>query len=260
MNKRKTKSGQGAMAIKKYKYEDNLNFLLPHIQHRSTITTIESENEETQNEVEAIESAQNTTHDETEQANTDQQQQAQRSLASLQPNFTPATDPNPNPHSTAQFTSSKSRNRRQIIPQSQPSASSTLMEYIIKNNEKSKTQVIHPIDAFFNSLAATTKSFSPYYQHVAKGKIFAVIQDLEWEQLSANPSSYTSSMSGTSSCISTQECTPVPMATPRSPKMTPLVPTPLESTPPEPIGTTSTTVLLDNNNMMSSFFSQFSDK
>lgn len=230
INKRKTKSGQGATIIKKYKYEDNLNFLLPHVQDRHTITSIENEQTQvsTDNEIEIID-----TH----------QQQQQQPLANLQPSkFTPLTDPKPNPQETAQFTRSKNRNRR-LIPQSQPSASTTLMEYIIKNNEKTK-QDIHPIDAFFNGLAATIKKFSPYYQHLAKGKIFAVVQELEWEQLSAEP------MSGTSSDFSSPVYTPLSIATPPTP--TPPEPTPLGPTP-----FTSTAAILKDN--MSTYFSEFTE-
>ncbi|CAG5049444.1 unnamed protein product [Parnassius apollo] len=164
-NKRKTKSRQGAVAIKKYKYEESLNVLLPHIQDRNTITSIESENEETQNET--VTSPVTTP---TETINSDeQQQQEDRSPAISETNFTPPADPNPYPLSTTQFTRSgnsnrnatvaTTHNRRRIVPQSQSSASSALMEYILKNKEKSNTQDIHPIDAFFNGLAATIKSF-----------------------------------------------------------------------------------------------------
>ncbi|CAG4941141.1 unnamed protein product, partial [Parnassius apollo] len=258
-NKRKTKSGQGAVAIKKYKYEESLNFLLPHIQDRNTITSIESENEETQNETVT---SPVTTPNET--INTDeQQQQEDRSPAISEPNFTPPADPNPYPPSTAQFTRSGNRNRnatvatahncRRIVPQSPSSASSALMEYILKNKEKSNTQDIHPIDAFFNGLAAIIKSFSPYYQHLAKGRIFAVVQDLEWEQLSSEPSSYTSPMSGTTSASSTNSRSvyaPAPMTTPTpTPESTPTEPTPSEPSPSE------LTPLEFNN--LSTLFSEF---
>lgn len=207
-----------------------MNFLLPHIQDRNTITSIESENEETQNETVT---SPVTTPDETI---TDEQQQPEdRSPAISDPNFTPPAAPNLNPPSTTHFTrygnrnrNATAQNRRRIVPQSQSSASSALMEYILKNKEQSTTQDIHPIDAFFNGLAATIKSFSPYYQHLAKGRIFAVVQDLEWEQLSAEPSSYTSPMSGTTSASPTNS-TPVPMTTPTPPlESMPTQPTPLE--------------------------------
>jgi hypothetical protein len=42
LNRRKTKSGQAAGSnIKKYKYEEVLQFLMPHIHERSTISSIE---------------------------------------------------------------------------------------------------------------------------------------------------------------------------------------------------------------------------
>jgi len=52
------------------------------------------------------------------------------------------------------------------------------MKYIIANNKK-QTDYEHPIDAFLESLAPTVKNFPPYYQHLAKGKIFSVVQEIE---------------------------------------------------------------------------------
>lgn len=98
------------------------------------------------------------------------------------------------------------------------------MEYIIKNNEKPQ-QEIHPIDSFFNCVAATIKKFPPYYQHLAEGKIFAIVQDLEWQQLSQP--SYTSPISecGTSSSTSTMPMyTALPIATPPIPTSTESMP------------------------------------
>lgn len=61
-----------------------------------------------------------------------------------------------------------------------------LMEYLIKKQD--------PIDAFLSSLAPTLKSFSPQYQHLAKGKIFAIVHELEAQQLNqAFTPPYTSS-------------------------------------------------------------------
>lgn len=247
MNKRKSKSGQGAAVIKKYKYEEILSFLLPHVQERQTITNIESENELTQDETEPMQSTQATTVHEEEIANVDQRQQEQEPSVILQPNSTPLTDPKTTLQSTAQTARFNKRNRRSVPNhQPQPYASNTLMEYILKNNEI-PNQDINPIDAFFNGLAATIKKFSPYYQHVAKGKIFAVVQDLEWEQLqSAEPS--TSSMSGQSlSYNSTPVYSPLPIQTPPTP-------TPSDQTTREPTPSTSTTVL---DISLPGYFSQF---
>ncbi|KAL4152914.1 hypothetical protein QTP88_000747 [Uroleucon formosanum] len=72
-------------------------------------------------------------------------------------------------------------------------ASSVLMKYILDNetnDEPKATSYAHPIDTFFQGLAATVKTFSPEYQHMAKNKLFGIVSDLEWAQLqnkSANP-------------------------------------------------------------------------
>lgn len=53
-------------------------------------------------------------------------------------------------------------------------ASSVLIKYLLDNeNNCSKTAYdMHPIDTFFSSLAVTTKTFSPEYQHMTKNKFF----------------------------------------------------------------------------------------
>lgn len=67
-------------------------------------------------------------------------------------------------------------------------ASSVLMQYILDsaNNESKETTHAHPIDSFFNGLAATVKTFSPEYQFMAKSKLFSIVSDLEWAQLQNN--------------------------------------------------------------------------
>lgn len=60
-------------------------------------------------------------------------------------------------------------------------ASSVLMQYLL--DEPKATSREHPIDIFFQGLAATVKTFSPEYQHMAKTKMFAILSELEWAQL-----------------------------------------------------------------------------
>lgn len=59
----------------------------------------------------------------------------------------------------------------------------TLLDYLLDKIKKEKRTDQHPIDAFLNGIAATIKNFSPYYQHLAKSKIFEVVQQLELLQL-----------------------------------------------------------------------------
>ncbi|CAH2268702.1 transcription factor Adf-1-like [Pararge aegeria] len=180
LNKRKTKSGQ-AVYIKKYKYEEELEFLLPHIQNRNTVSNeYESVSEESRHDIESNETAEN----------------------DYDVPIVPLTDNRTHNHSTSQSTlqnitqvnASQSRKRHRnhasrSLEQPSASVSQTIMEYIINNN-KEKAENLHPIDAFLKGLAPTVKQFSPYYQHLARGRIFQVVQDLELEQLSAEPKSF----------------------------------------------------------------------
>lgn len=70
-------------------------------------------------------------------------------------------------------------------------SSSVTMKYLI-DSDKHKSKLMysslspstdHPIDIFFNGLAATVKTFSPEYQHMAKAKLFSMVSELEWSHL-----------------------------------------------------------------------------
>jgi len=58
------------------------------------------------------------------------------------------------------------------------------MKYIFENN---KNNYKHPIDAFLEVLAPILKKLPPYYQHLAKGKIFSFVQGLEGQELLGSP-------------------------------------------------------------------------
>ncbi|KAL4126736.1 hypothetical protein QTP88_010945 [Uroleucon formosanum] len=71
------------------------------------------------------------------------------------------------------------------IPPSE-TASSSLMKYILeKKNEENLKEKNEPsaIDQFFLSMCSTVKQFSPYHQHLAKTKIFAIVSEIELENL-----------------------------------------------------------------------------
>lgn len=65
-------------------------------------------------------------------------------------------------------------------------ASSVLMKYIVESDKESKTN--DPIDLFFQSVAATVKKFSPYYQNMCKTKVFSIVSELEMTQILENTS------------------------------------------------------------------------
>lgn len=159
LNRRKTKSGQAADSnVKKYKYEEVLQFLTPHIHERSTISSIQqpSENDSDMVTSQVTASADDETREEISASN--------RNADIHQPE---------NPR----------KKRKITVPET---ASSVLMKYIIENNTK-QNDYKHPIDAFLEGLAPTLKNLPPYYQHLAKGKIFSVVQELEGQALFGSP-------------------------------------------------------------------------
>lgn len=141
----------------------------------------------------------------------------------------------------------RNRTVTQASPQQTESASNTLMKYIIERNQKSQTDV-HPVDAFFQGLSPTVKTFSPYYQHLAKGRIFSIVQELEYAHLnSPRPTSATPPCSLPTCATPTQS---------QSPWTTPnqqVSETPPNKTPATEAETATT------SNMMGTFFSQFNE-
>lgn len=92
-----------------------------------------------------------------------------------------------------QFTKSPKRNslKKKKLEKTE-TASSVLMKYLVES-DKQETNVTandHPIDIFFNSLAATVKTFSPEYQHIAKSKLFNVVSELEWAHLQSKNTNF----------------------------------------------------------------------
>lgn len=80
-------------------------------------------------------------------------------------------------------------------------ASSFLMKYILESKKETANQRPDPIDTFLSGIASTLKGLNPYFQNIAKTKIFEVAQSLEMEQIvqnqqSTSPASVRSETSG----------------------------------------------------------------
>jgi hypothetical protein len=111
LNRRKTKSGQAAGSnAKRYKYEEVLQFLMPHIQERSTISSIEQPSE---NDSDMVNSQ--------VMASTDDETREEISASNRNADIHQPETP---------------RKKRKIaLPET---ASSALIKYIIENNKKTK--------------------------------------------------------------------------------------------------------------------------
>ena len=51
------------------------------------------------------------------------------------------------------------------------------------NEERQAEPPVDPIDAFFKSIAATVKTFSPYHQNTCKLRIFATVSEAEMTEI-----------------------------------------------------------------------------
>lgn len=139
---KKGKSHKVTSKIKKYKYEDNLQFVIPYFVENNSICKVDDEQSQSvKSEEEQTESKQNSVR-------------TKKSLAI----------------------------KRKLSEQELNTPN--LTKYTVQRDEDDNP---HPIDAFLTGVSATVKNFTPYYQHLAKGRIFEVVQELELQQLPHTP-------------------------------------------------------------------------
>jgi len=167
IKRNKTTSGQAAQKkIKKYKYEDNLQFLQEFLQERDTITNIScnlSDSSEEDGNTEEIQDPQNDTSMNNEILKTNQCV-----------NDDIWKKPNP---------IKKKQSATTGICQQPETASTSLMKYLLEKKETRKESDIDPVDAFLKGIGATLKTFDPYSLNLAKSKIFNAVQDIEMTQI-----------------------------------------------------------------------------
>ena len=65
-----------------------------------------------------------------------------------------------------------------------------MMKYLVESNKERQAEPpVDPTDAFFKSIAATVKTFSPYYQNICKSRIFATVSEVEMTEILQEPKS-----------------------------------------------------------------------
>lgn len=144
--------------------------MLPHINERSTISNITSEQPQNSSDTVNIQIADCDNETNEKIANTSSDNDA--------------------------LQVERPRKKRKNIPES---ASATLMKYVLQNIQKQNQNGKHPIDAFLEGLSPTLKKLPPYYQHLAKRRIFTVVQELEGQAFFASQFQRNSPQPGTSS-------------------------------------------------------------
>jgi uncharacterized protein (DUF1499 family) len=58
------------------------------------------------------------------------------------------------------------------------------MKYLVKSDKERQVEPpVDAIDAFFISIAATVKTFSPYHKNICKSRIFAIVSEVEMAKM-----------------------------------------------------------------------------
>jgi hypothetical protein len=160
LKKLTTKSGQPAsIKIPKWKYADEMSFVRPYLRERHTVTNLEFDEKGETDEEELLQA-------ESEHDGTAEQEEQ-----------TPARAKN-------KFKNKIFRgplNRPRYQPET---ASAVLMKYLVESDKERQAEPpVDPIDAFFKSIAATVKTFSPYHQNICKSRIYAIISEVEMTEI-----------------------------------------------------------------------------
>lgn len=152
--------------VKKWKFEDEMSFLLPHFRERETSASIKVELD-CDSDGDFI----------TSDSPTADSSEAYFESPQVQIEEQPGTS------KRASEKSSKAENYSEVVVPQQ----SASMKYVLETEEKAKAEeVVHSledVDYFFLSLAATVKRFSPYHRAIAKAKLFSFVSELEIEDI-----------------------------------------------------------------------------
>ncbi|XP_066590636.1 uncharacterized protein DDB_G0293860-like [Prorops nasuta] len=152
--KRETRSGQAATKMRKWKFEDEMSFLIPVMQERETCTNLKNISDD---ENEDDPKGDNNTNNINESLNNN--------------NDDDAVIENDKDDEESDNENSTSVTEKK--------ASTKIMNKRYKNRQKNlkPSQIQHLL------IAETVKTFSPYYQNIAKTQIFSIISDLEMKQI-----------------------------------------------------------------------------
>jgi hypothetical protein len=159
LKKLTTKSGQSAtVKIPKWKYSDEMSFVRPYLRERDTVTNLEIDVKGETDEEELL------------------QAESEHDGAAEKEEQTPASAKN-------KFENKIFRGTKR--PRHQPeTASALLIKYLVESDkERLAEPPVDPIDAFFKSIAATVKTFSPYHQNICKSRIFEIVSEVEMTEI-----------------------------------------------------------------------------
>lgn len=187
IQKRKTKSGQDAKKRCKYKYENILKFLLPHLIEKDSITNDQAEGYDDSESIAESHDTQDSFNRGVENiSHADGHKKEDDQGSTYDTSFHFSLEK----HQFATPTAGKN-----ILCEVKPQdiSASQLLAYMLAEREAvksimqgSQTSTQDPVYAFLSGLAPTLKSLNPMLLNEAKGKLFSVVQELEMRQLQMN--------------------------------------------------------------------------
>ncbi|KAG8296645.1 hypothetical protein J6590_052732 [Homalodisca vitripennis] len=184
MKRTATKSGQAAKKIKLYKYSNQLSFLQKYLDERETLSSFSIEDQTSDTQEEQLEdTTANITDDDVQTIeilrNESTKEQVPTPTIQTHKKSTFQLPPKPCVKAVKEITNTNT----------EVSASSKLMDFIIKDKEKPKP-ADHPVDIFLKAMAPPLKTLSPYNWHLAKSEIFSVVQKYEMKTLTGQLQPY----------------------------------------------------------------------
>jgi hypothetical protein len=160
LKKLTNKSGQSASKkIPKWKYADEMSFVRPYLRERDAVTKLEFDEKGETDEEELLQA-------ESEHDDTAEQEEHSPEIAK-------------NKFKNKIFR--RTLKRRRYRPET---TSAVLMKYLVGSDKERQAQPpVDPTDAFFKSVAATVKTFSPYHRNTCKSRIFAIVSEVEMTEI-----------------------------------------------------------------------------
>ncbi|XP_067625847.1 uncharacterized protein [Eurosta solidaginis] len=152
IKKRKTRSGDGASACKRWKYERQMEFLRPYIQERQTKTNF---------------------------------QRSESAYESFNEEFLQDDDTISLPRTSSSTTRTSTPSAKKRTHQSQPSVASVLQNFLTSRQTEvpQSTATGSPIHSFFKAMADSVSVLPLDLQLKAKNKVFSIVSEVEEEHL-----------------------------------------------------------------------------
>lgn len=188
--RRETKSGQAALKIKKWKFEEEMSFVVPYMQERDTCTNLidisDDVNEDGPNEKEYDDK----NEEEGDDRSDDKDDDKDDGIDGEDVNESLIEDEKKKKQKEIKrkVITKVARNSGNKCQTQSESASAVMVKYLLEKiiaNARITPPTPQPsaIDTFFSSIAATVNNFSPYYQNIAKSQIFSIISELKMKQI-----------------------------------------------------------------------------